>query len=357
MAATNTDSSDMNRYEILESVKDAVQSYGGRHRTSALEDDGASTLLAELSLRLGNFVTQGYVERAFLVPLIEEPHLQPINTEFMDVVVRLLREIDQSLAHQMSIVPEGIMEMAIDSFTNARHRFSASLERGMDWGVELGNAIDRMTSWLFDLVQRHRSREAEDLVRQLELSRLLALGAASEATDAADSAKSSAGIAADSDMAAHFQALGEGQQTSANDFRKWTLISMLAGSAMAAVFLFTHSLGLTNGENQATEYVSLGQKVLLVAGTFAIAAYLGRQAHNHRTQSNWALSLAAQLKTFDAYCKPIDDSATKDELRRKFASRVFGDQPGINGEAAPSNSDELAQKAVELVTKILPGDK
>ncbi|MGN5732016.1 hypothetical protein [Arthrobacter psychrochitiniphilus] len=357
MASTNTHGSSIDRYEILESVKDAVRSYVGRHQPSDLKDDDVSTLLAELSQRLGTFATQGYVERAFLVPLVEEPYLQPINVEFLDMIVRLLREIDQFLARQMSIVPEGIMEMAVDSFTSARHRFTASMESGIDWGDELGNAIDRMTSWLFDLIQRHRSREAADLVRQLELSRLLALGAASEATDAADSAKSSAGIAADSDMAAHFQTLGEGQQTSANDFRKWTLISMLAGSALAAIFLFTHSLGMGGGETQATEYVSLGQKVLLVAGAFAIAAYLGRQAHNHRTQSNWALSLAAQLKTFDAYCKPIDNQATKDELRQKFASRVFGDQPAISGETAPSNSGDLAQKSLDLVAKMLPGDK
>ena len=132
---------------------------------------------------------------------------------------------------------------------------------------------------------------------------------------------------------------------------------MLAGSAVALVLLITHPLGWTGGDTSAGQYVLLGQKALLVAGLFAIAGYLGRQAHNHRSQSNWALSLAAQLKTFDAYCQPVDSATTKDELRRNFAVRVFGDQPALKGESTSNDGEALVQKAADLASKFLPGDK
>jgi hypothetical protein len=69
--------------------------------------------------------------------------------------------------------------------------------------------------------------------------------------------------------------------------------------------------------------------------------------------ANWAGSLAVQLKTFESYLSPIDDDAVKNELRKSFAARVFGDHPSMKGEPSVAPTAGLGEKAVDLATKVI----
>lgn len=105
------------------------------------------------------------------------------------------------------------------------------------------------------------------------------------------------------------------------------------------------------------DYVRLIQRVVLIAGTFGLAAYFARQAHHHRSMANWAGSIAVQLQTFDAFLSSVENTETRDELRKSFAARAFGEHPAMKGEPVVTPSAAVMDTAVGLAAKLMPGGK
>ncbi|MBP2413965.1 hypothetical protein JOF48_002764 [Arthrobacter stackebrandtii] len=236
-----------------------------------------------------------------------------------------------------------------DAFDQAQERNSRTQHRflGPQQQAELDNALHEAIAQ-FEEVQKETSTEAA--IRRLEQ-------AATQAEASATAASKAAGKTADDTVSSHFQSMAANEAEAADKFRLWTMAAMGLGGIIATIYLLGPVVGLSGLEIGTGDYVHLLQRVLVVGAIFAFAAYTGRQAHNHRTQANWADSLAVQLQSFDAYCDAIADQASKDQLRTTFAARAFGEHPALRGGSSPESGDALIQKAADLVSKIIPGDK
>jgi hypothetical protein len=314
------------------------------------EDNIDSERVLRFVRAVNGFLHQPVVRDAFFTAQKGELGRQPINGGFLRSQWTGAMSIREYLVSKenLGLIPYNLDHMA-RAFSEAvqrngrtQYRFLTPVKQAVldQLLAEVGEELDRINN----------EERAERSVRIIEQ-------AASQAVASADHASRAAGVTADAAVSTHFQTLGSREQVSSELFRKITLGAMALGGVLSALFIVGPSVGVDAFNIASGDYVHLGQKVLLVAAVFAFAAYTGRQAHNHRTMANWAESLAVQLQTFDAYCDAISDQAAKDELRKNFAARVFGDQPGLKGEAAQGDGDALVQKAADLVSKIMPGDK
>lgn len=188
-------------------------------------------------------------------------------------------------------------------------------------------------------------RRAEELVASTEKS-------ASKASEAATSASEAAGTAGESVMAAYFEAFAKEEWESATKFRMWTIRLLSVGGGLAAIFLLLPAFGVEALAVNAGDYVHLAQRVIVTAAVFAIAAYLARQSHQHRTLANWAKALSVQLKTFEAFMAPLDSTEAKEALRAQFAARVFGEPPVLRGDTASAEQSPLMPNNVwEMLTR------
>lgn len=197
---------------------------------------------------------------------------------------------------------------------------------------------------------RNLSNQAKGAVAQAEAS-------ATEATTAADASKLAAGITGDANLSLFYGELAENEGTKADKFRRITVTMAFTGAASAALFILGPGLGLAMLDISSGDYVHLIQRAVFVAGVFGLAGYFARQAQQHRSMANWASALCVQLKTFDAYLHSIDNPDVKDELRKVFASRVFGDHPPMKGEPAVTPSAAAMDTAVEWAAKLTSGGK
>lgn len=207
------------------------------------------------------------------------------------------------------------------------------------------NAVISSLASRVDLVEKRR--ELNDFQERV-------ISAVATAETSASVASSAAGIAGDAAMSAYYKTLAESEHGSANLFRWLTTFLSLVAGGVAAGFVLGPGVGMTWLNIESGDFVHLIQRGLLVGGVFALAGYFARQAHQHRSMGNWAGSLAVQLQTFEAYLSPIDDREVKNELRKSFAARVFGDHPAMKGEPiTPSSdsSDKLLDVAARIVGK------
>lgn len=182
--------------------------------------------------------------------------------------------------------------------------------------------------------------------------------AAAKAAKSASKASSAAGKTADNELASFYETLGNDEQGTANLFRRWAISLGAVAGALAWTFL-SGGAGLNVDwlELAQGDYVHLIQRGLVLAASLALATYLAKQAHQHRTMANWARSLAVQLKTFDAFADAIADSGVQDELRKAFAARVFGDHPAVKGEPALVASSQGIAALTETLAKLVPTAK
>lgn len=172
-------------------------------------------------------------------------------------------------------------------------------------------------------------REAEV---QAQLERLAeSIG---EATASAQEAKAAAiesrRAAADSGTGAlqdAFSEYVENEKKLADRYRLWTLITLgaalLIAGILAIYYLFPHAN--SQFDIQATAY-----RIAFVAGLSALAAYLGRQASNHRHKADWAEAVLVQLKSFRAFIAEMDDKH-KASMIEMFGRRVLGAPPDAKG--------------------------
>jgi hypothetical protein len=212
---------------------------------------------------------------------------------------------------------------------------------------ELNNSLQLMLTSLrdrLDLADRKKAlSEYEERVTT----------AVAEAETSASAASSAAGLAGDAAMSSYYQELAESEKTSANTFRWLTTFLALVAGGFAAAFALGPAIGLTWLELGAGDYVHLIQRALLVGGMFGLAGYFARQAHQHRSMANWASALSVQLKTFESYISSIADAEVKNELRKSFAARVFGEHPAMKGEPSVAPTAELGEKAIDLASKVV----
>lgn len=196
-----------------------------------------------------------------------------------------------------------------------------------------------------------RSKEVTDLKRQAEEVLASTRKSASKASKAATHATQAAGTAGEGTLESYFEKFATDEWKSATKFRKWTIILLAVGGVLAAVFLLLPALGINALNVDAGDYVHLAQRVLVTGAVFALAAYLARQSHQHRTLANWAKALSVQLKTFEAFLAPLDATEAKEALRAQFASRVFGEPPVLRGDTSSGDSSAVPDKLWEILSK------
>ncbi|WP_354263685.1 hypothetical protein [Arthrobacter sp. OAP107] len=187
-------------------------------------------------------------------------------------------------------------------------------------------------------------QQAEELVASTEKS-------ASKASEAATSASEAAGTAGESTLASYFEAFTKDEWESATRYRVWTIRLLAIGGGLAAVFLLLPAFGVEALALEAGDYVHLAQRIIVTAAVFALAAYLARQSHQHRTLANWAKTLSVQLKTFDAFMAPLDSNDAKEALRAQFAARVFGEPPVLRGDASSEDSSSVHDKIFDILSR------
>lgn len=191
--------------------------------------------------------------------------------------------------------------------------------------------------------QQNRARQAVDRLEEQER----------EGSQALKALKRASGSYGDEVMSSFYAEMSEEETKNANRFRTWTVRFTLVGGAAALAFLFLPPDLLYPVFSDADRYIRLVQKAIFVAGVFGIAAYMSRQAHQHRALANWSRSLAVQLKTFDAYVAAVDSPDTRDDLRKSFATRVFGNHPATKGDPQTTDTSTL-DAAVGVVSKLMP---
>lgn len=210
-----------------------------------------------------------------------------------------------------------------------------------------------------DAVLKLEELEREEVSRLLDDAVVNIQRQQEKAEAAASAASSAAGLTGDAVMSSFYSELAVSERLAANTFRWLTVSLLLIGTGTTLLFVLGHGSGIpwldTVGDENA--YALLIQRGLLLAGAFGLAGYLARQAHQHRAMANWAGSMSVQLKTFDTYIAAVDSPETKDELRKAFAARVFGEHPQMKGEPAVAPSAAAMDTALEWAGKLTGGGK
>lgn len=212
-----------------------------------------------------------------------------------------------------------------------------------------------LSASLDQLIRRYdftaEMRATEDLRRRAEEAVAKTEESASKASEAATSASEAAGTAGESTMASYFEKFAFEEWESATKFRMWTIILLAVGGGVAVVFLLLPAFGVEALAVDAGDYVHLAQRIVVTAAVFAIAAYLARQSHQHRTLANWAKALSVQLKTFEAFMAPLGSTEAKEALRAQFAARVFGEPPVLRGDSSSGDSSPVPEKLWDILSR------
>jgi hypothetical protein len=170
-----------------------------------------------------------------------------------------------------------------------------------------------------------------------------------EATESASTAKKSAlvaqtaaGTSGGDSLSTHFDGLASGERWAANTFRVLALLAI--GATPALAFYLPHPA--------ANSIPELIYRILLIGGVGALAAYLGRQASQHRRTFNWARSLSVQLKSFPAFAEAAPDEMTKAAMFAEFSTRVLSAPPEKPQSTKEVNaSQEQLQEILTLLIK------
>lgn len=170
-------------------------------------------------------------------------------------------------------------------------------------------------------------------------------------------AEKTLGKIGDLQLAKYYSEFAINEGKSADGFRRLTVWMVLAATGTTMAFVLVPSAGLGWLDIAAGDWVRLVQRGVFVGAVFALGGYFARQAHQHRALANWAGSLAVQLRTFDAYLAAIENSDVRDDLRRAFGARVFGDHPAMKGEPTVTPSAAAMDTAVGWAAKLTAGGK
>lgn len=254
---------------------------------------------------------------------------------------------------------EDQLELTVDGFEQTVRRLRSTLQAVLEAARQPGaSPLEREDrSQLLEHVdyvfQALRSRDHQRQARYLDQSQ----AAAAQSEAAATVASAAAGKTGEDAMSAFYAKLGHDESNRADTFRKLTVGFALAAGTFALIFVLLPGGMFPVFEASANDYVRLIQKTVFVAGIFGIAGYFARQAHQHRSMANWAGSLAVQLQTFEAFLAAVDNPEVRDELRKNFATRAFGEHPAMRGDPAVAPSAAAMETAVGLAAKLVGGGK
>ncbi|KQR73200.1 hypothetical protein ASF98_22605 [Arthrobacter sp. Leaf337] len=252
---------------------------------------------------------------------------------------------------------EDRLELTVDGFEQTIRRLRSSLQAVLE-AARLpgaspldGGERSQLLEHVDYVFQALRSRDHQRQARYLDQSQ----AAAAQSEAAAMAASTAAGKTGEDAMSAFYAKLGEDESARADTFRKLTVGFALAAGTFALIFVLLPGGIFPVFDTSANDYVGLIQKTVFVAGIFGIAGYFARQAHQHRSMANWAGSLAVQLQTFEAFLAAVDNPEVRDELRKSFATRAFGEHPAMKGEPAVAPSAAAMETAVGLAAKLTGG--
>jgi hypothetical protein len=302
------------------------------------------------------FVSNGLLREAYLEAEPEFVERQPLNDGLLHALVGHLKETRAFLKGRddRGIHWSSDFGTVAKRFTDLRELFRQAMQR-LRYREDIALTpvdIDRLTEQLLDIDDRLRILDASASVDEV----LDKINTAQEkAEKSATKASTAAGRAGGDTIFSFYQDFADAEGVAADRYRKWTIWAGLGAGLTAAVFLILPEFGALRIE--ANDYVHLVQRVVVTVAVFGMAGYFARQAHQHRVLANWASAMAVQLKTFEAYVDPIEDQAVRDDLRKTFAGRAFGDHPAMKGEATPSPTPAAIEAAMQLIAKIAPGTK
>lgn len=135
------------------------------------------------------------------------------------------------------------------------------------------------------------------------------------AENAALNAQQAAGQVAAGEMSLYFGRYARRERATAEVVRGIAVLAVAAGSILGWL-LIRHAANLTAGE--------VLQRTLVVVPLVLLGGYLSRESTRHRRTAQWADTIQVQLRTFDAFCEPLDESS-KQELRIAFGRQIFLD--------------------------------
>jgi hypothetical protein len=306
-----------------------------------LTDDLITKLDSEIAKTDGRVIRPGHDDERWF-----GGHGASLTASDLDKIVNLVYERGTADAHLASMFRESVQSLVDEvwDFLVASDRASEQVH---------GSVILPALARLEDLGRREVSRLLEDAT--LAVQKIQEQQQKAEAS--ASAASAAAGTTGEVALSRHYESLAEDERTTAVAFRWLTSFLALVGGGITATFVLGPGVGVTWLAIGPTDYVHLIQRGLLVAGVLGLSGYFARQAHQHRSMANWAGSLAVQLKTFEAYLAPIADDDVKNELRRTFAGRVFGDHPAMKGDPAVAPSSATLDSAVDLLARFTAGGK
>lgn len=298
-----------------------------------------------------DFLANQFVYRTYTDAPEKVQKRQPVTDAFLNQVESAAKGIRNILVSQDN------MEVTSFETRTLKRNLAQALERAERKEFAFLTVPEQAELDHFVESVRERLRTLDDEF-DLASAAKRAKEAAASAVESATKASSAAGTTADQVMSDFYEKLGKDEQDTANLFRRWAIGLGSVAGAIAWVFLSGgDALGVGWLNIAAGDYVHLIQRGLVLAAFLALATYLAKQAHQHRTMANWARSLAVQLKTFDAFVDAIEEDSVRDELRKAFAARVFGDHPAVKGEPALSATSQSVTTLTEVLSKVLPASK
>lgn len=164
-----------------------------------------------------------------------------------------------------------------------------------------------------------------DKISQQALSMADALkirAALSEATSLVADIKEQAGAAGDAGNVAFYREFADQELKAATRFRVASIVLISATVGIAAFYALW---GLFHPAEEP-QWTAVVYRTAILVGIGALAAYLARQAGQHRRIYNWANALEVQLLSYQNFVAPMTDEE-RSEIRLHFARRVLGAPP------------------------------
>ncbi|WP_136017931.1 hypothetical protein [Arthrobacter silvisoli] len=319
---------------------------------NTLPEDGidsealSNTLTLLSSLLGGELVAEAYVKAP-----INLRGRQPVTDDTLQSIESKIHHLRSYLStssnlQYVNVTTIGLQREIRTAVERAEGRFSEFL--GPTAALRL---LGEMQGVGLTLSQIEKASELSRAVEKAKDAVAKAEASAETAETSASSASTAAGTAGDAALSSFYAELAASEKTSANGFRWATIAGGVVAGLTTAAFLVLPEFGVF--EIEPSDYVHLLQRVIVTAAIFGLAGYFARPAHHHRSLANWAGALAVQLKTFEAYLAPIDNSAVKDDLRKSFALRAFGDHPAMKGEPSVAPSAGAMENAAAVAAKLL----
>jgi len=287
-------------------------------------------------------VTQAYIGRVLALKHMIEPAASVDSVAKSQILATFTRALEIAEVHPGIVGPadgQGSLEERTEEILKEFPLLAIDGDELalLDWTRRFNEAIRRVVLNYVNATQRTEPDANEDAlqiahaylsaletdnqtaaaVQEALVFRARAEQSAVAAEQAASAAQTSAGITADARLGEYFEKYAASELRTSMWFRLSTIAS-LAGTVAFAILL-PHS--------NTSDISSIVYRAAAVLGVAAFAAYLGRQAGQHRKNGNWARSLEVQLKSFDAFIAPVAESSSRHEIYELFARRVLGAPP------------------------------